>query len=174
MRHFLMPAFPGHRAPLVWNCTMNADEIRSIFLNFMAERGHAIIPRAPLIPRDDPTTLFTGSGMQPLTALPARRAASGRDQTGGQPNLFAGTGHRGRRRQPAHDLLRDARQLEPGRLLQGRTAAPVLDIHHRAGRAGSEPDLRLLLHRRPGERNPQGHRGGRHLDRFVHRGRRVG
>src|SRR4029079_6807250 len=32
----------------------------------MVERGHAVIPRAPLIPRDDPTTLFTGSGMQPL------------------------------------------------------------------------------------------------------------
>ncbi len=32
----------------------------------MTERGHVIIPRAPLIPKDDPTTLFTGSGMQPL------------------------------------------------------------------------------------------------------------
>ncbi|WP_439593380.1 alanine--tRNA ligase-related protein [Microbacterium sp.] len=45
---------------------MTADEIRRIFLEYMAERGHAIIPRAPLIPKDDPTTLFTGSGMQPL------------------------------------------------------------------------------------------------------------
>ena len=45
---------------------MNADEIRSVFLDFMVERGHVVIPRAPLIPRDDPTTLFTGSGMQPL------------------------------------------------------------------------------------------------------------
>lgn len=45
---------------------MTADEIRRIFLEFMAERGHVVIPRAPLIPKDDPTTLFTGSGMQPL------------------------------------------------------------------------------------------------------------
>src|SRR5829696_5739618 len=45
---------------------MTADEIRRIYLEFMAERGHAVIPRAPLIPKDDPTTLFTGSGMQPL------------------------------------------------------------------------------------------------------------
>ena len=30
------------------------------------EHGHVIIPRAPLVLRDDPTTLFTGSGMQPL------------------------------------------------------------------------------------------------------------
>ena len=45
---------------------MDADEIRTKYLDFMAENGHAVIPRAPLIPKDDPTTLFTGSGMQPL------------------------------------------------------------------------------------------------------------
>ncbi len=45
---------------------MDADEIRAAFLDYMTERGHTVIPRAPLIPRDDPTTLFTGSGMQPL------------------------------------------------------------------------------------------------------------
>lgn len=45
---------------------MTADEIRRIFLEYMAERGHTVISRAPLIPKDDPTTLFTGSGMQPL------------------------------------------------------------------------------------------------------------
>ncbi|MEP6559534.1 MAG: alanine--tRNA ligase-related protein [Nakamurella sp.] len=45
---------------------MNADEIRRIYLEFMVEQGHVVIPRAPLIPKDDPTTLFTGSGMQPL------------------------------------------------------------------------------------------------------------
>ena len=45
---------------------MDADQIRSAFLEFMTERGHTVIPRAPLIPKDDPTTLFTGSGMQPL------------------------------------------------------------------------------------------------------------
>src|SRR5664279_1813776 len=45
---------------------MDADEIRRIYLQFMVERGHVVIPRAPLIPHNDPTTLFTGSGMQPL------------------------------------------------------------------------------------------------------------
>jgi len=45
---------------------MDADEIRAKYLEFMIENGHTIIPRAPLIPKDDPTTLFTGSGMQPL------------------------------------------------------------------------------------------------------------
>ena len=32
----------------------------------MAKNGHAIIPSAALVPENDPTTLFTGSGMQPL------------------------------------------------------------------------------------------------------------
>ncbi len=45
---------------------MNAQEIRNSYLEFFKERGHAIIPRAQLIPFNDPTTLFTGSGMQPL------------------------------------------------------------------------------------------------------------
>ncbi|MFE1646016.1 alanine--tRNA ligase-related protein [Microbacterium sp. P01] len=45
---------------------VTADDIRRIYLEYMTERGHVVIPRAPLIPKDDPTTLFTGSGMQPL------------------------------------------------------------------------------------------------------------
>jgi alanyl-tRNA synthetase len=45
---------------------MNAQEIRNAYLKFFEERGHAIIKRAPLVLKDDPTTLFTGSGMQPM------------------------------------------------------------------------------------------------------------
>lgn len=46
--------------------TMNAQEIRKAYLDFFKKRDHAIISRAKLIPENDPTTLFTGSGMQPL------------------------------------------------------------------------------------------------------------
>ncbi len=45
---------------------MTAQEIRQAYLDFFAERGHKVIPRAQLVPYNDPTTLFTGSGMQPL------------------------------------------------------------------------------------------------------------
>ena len=45
---------------------MNAQEIRSAYLAFFKERQHAVIPRAQLVLLNDPTTLFTGSGMQPL------------------------------------------------------------------------------------------------------------
>lgn len=45
---------------------MNAQQIRNAYLEFFKSRDHTIIPRAKLIPLNDPTTLFTGSGMQPL------------------------------------------------------------------------------------------------------------
>lgn len=45
---------------------MNAQQIRNEYLKFFANRGHKVINRASLIPQGDPTTLFTGSGMQPL------------------------------------------------------------------------------------------------------------
>ena len=40
--------------------------IRAAFLDFYRERGHVILPSASLLPQNDPTTLFVGSGMQPL------------------------------------------------------------------------------------------------------------
>jgi len=45
---------------------MNAQEIRNAYLSFFEERGHTVVKRAPLVLKDDPTTLFTGSGMQPM------------------------------------------------------------------------------------------------------------
>ena len=45
---------------------MNTQEIRQKYLEFCQRNGHVIIERAPLILHNDPTTLFTGSGMQPL------------------------------------------------------------------------------------------------------------
>ncbi len=45
---------------------MTANELRTKYLEFFKKRGHAIIPSSPLVPENDPTTLFTSSGMQPL------------------------------------------------------------------------------------------------------------
>lgn len=45
---------------------MDAQHIRKAYLDFMVKRGHRVIPRAQLVPQNDPTTLFTGSGMQPM------------------------------------------------------------------------------------------------------------
>jgi alanyl-tRNA synthetase len=45
---------------------MTSAEIRSKYLEFFKARGHVVIPSASLVPENDPTTLFTGSGMQSL------------------------------------------------------------------------------------------------------------
>ena len=45
---------------------MDANEIRQKFLAFQEKKGHKIIQPAPLVLENDPTTLFTGAGMQPL------------------------------------------------------------------------------------------------------------
>ncbi len=45
---------------------MTAQELRQKYLEFFKSKGHAIIPSASLLPENDSTTLFTGSGMQPM------------------------------------------------------------------------------------------------------------
>jgi len=45
---------------------MTAQEIRKAYLDFFQKQKHVVVPRALLVPQNDPTTLFTGSGMQPL------------------------------------------------------------------------------------------------------------
>ncbi|MFA6278963.1 MAG: alanine--tRNA ligase [Candidatus Paceibacterota bacterium] len=45
---------------------MTVSEVRSRYLAFFKARGHVIIPSAAIVPENDPTTLFTSSGMQPL------------------------------------------------------------------------------------------------------------
>lgn len=45
---------------------ITANEVRQKYLDFMKKKGHAVIPSASLMPENDPTTLFTGSGMQPM------------------------------------------------------------------------------------------------------------
>src|ERR1051325_7578722 len=39
------------------------NEIRSAFLDYFAENDHAVVPSSPLVPRNDPTLMFTNAGM---------------------------------------------------------------------------------------------------------------
>jgi alanyl-tRNA synthetase len=43
--------------------TKTLADIRSTFLNFFAENGHTVVESSPLVPRNDPTLMFTNSGM---------------------------------------------------------------------------------------------------------------
>ena len=45
---------------------MTGNELRRRYLQFFQARKHQVIPSASLVPENDATTLFTGSGMQPL------------------------------------------------------------------------------------------------------------
>ncbi|MBN1626788.1 MAG: alanine--tRNA ligase, partial [Deltaproteobacteria bacterium] len=84
---------------------MNHREIRSRFLEYFKERGHEIVPSSPLIPRDDPTLLFTNAGMVQFKALflgdekrGYTRAASSQKcvRAGGKHNDLENVGHTAR------------------------------------------------------------------------------
>ncbi len=45
---------------------MTSNEIRRKYIDFFVKRNHQEIPSAPLVPQNDPTTLFVSAGMQPL------------------------------------------------------------------------------------------------------------
>src|SRR4029453_6137973 len=62
---------------------MKSSELRRAFLEFFAERGHEVVPSAPLVPRHDPTLMFVNAGMVQFKDVftgkdvrPYRRAAS--------------------------------------------------------------------------------------------------
>ncbi len=42
---------------------MKSNELRQLFLDFFKEKGHEILPSSSLLPKDDPTLLFTNAGM---------------------------------------------------------------------------------------------------------------
>jgi len=45
---------------------MKSKEIRSHFLNFFKEKSHQIVASSPMVLKDDPTLMFTNSGMAPF------------------------------------------------------------------------------------------------------------
>ena len=70
---------------------MTANELREKYLKFFESKGHTIIRSASLIPENDPTTLFTGSGMQPmLSYLMGERHPLGTRITDSQKSFRSG------------------------------------------------------------------------------------
>ena len=84
---------------------LTVQEIRERFLSFMKEKGHAVIPSSSLVPENDPTTLFTGSGMQPmLPYLLGQPHPLGKRIVDSQ-KCFSFTGHRRSGRQQTYHLF---------------------------------------------------------------------
>jgi len=80
---------------------MKTDEIRKTFLDFFKSKGHTIVPSDSLVPKDDPTLLFTGAGMNQFKEkflgrnITYRRAATCQKclRTGDLENVGRTSGH---------------------------------------------------------------------------------
>jgi alanyl-tRNA synthetase len=69
---------------------MKAIDIRKKYIEFFVSKGHKKIPAAPLVPPDDPTTLFTSSGMQQLVPyLKGEKHSMGARLVDSQPSFRA-------------------------------------------------------------------------------------
>ncbi len=82
-----------------------ANDIRSTFLNFFGRHEHAVVPSSPLVPRNDPTLLFTNAGMVQFKnvftgaeARPYKRATTSQKcvRAGGKHNDLENVGYTAR------------------------------------------------------------------------------
>ncbi len=83
----------------------SSNDIRSVFLDYFAKAGHTIVPSASLVPRNDPSLLFTSAGMVPFKNVftgqekrPYTRAASAQKcvRAGGKHNDLDNVGYTAR------------------------------------------------------------------------------
>jgi alanyl-tRNA synthetase len=81
------------------------NEIRSAFLDYFARNGHAVVASSPLVPRNDPTLMFTNAGMVQFKNVftgiekrPYSRAASAQKcvRAGGKHNDLDNVGYTAR------------------------------------------------------------------------------
>jgi alanyl-tRNA synthetase len=84
---------------------VSSNDIRAVFLNYFARHGHQVVPSAPLVPRNDPSLLFTSAGMVPFKNVftgqekrPYVRAASAQKcvRAGGKHNDLDNVGYTAR------------------------------------------------------------------------------
>ena len=74
--------------------TITVNEIRNTFLNYFAKNGHKIIPSSSLVPNNDPTLMFTNSGMvQFKNIFTGNETASFKRATTFQKSVRAGGKH---------------------------------------------------------------------------------
>ena len=83
----------------------SVSQVRSTFIDFFARNGHEVVPSAPLVPRNDPTLMFTSAGMVPFKNVftgqetrPYKRAVSAQKcvRAGGKHNDLDNVGYTNR------------------------------------------------------------------------------
>ena len=74
--------------------TYHSSELRSMFLKFFKDHGHAVISSASVIPENDPTVLFTTAGMHPLVPYLLGSQASRGHTPDGRAEVRAHRRHR--------------------------------------------------------------------------------
>ena len=83
----------------------SASEIRTAFLEYFARHGHELVPSGPLVPRNDPTLMFTNAGMVQFKNVftggerrPCNRAATSQKcvRAGGKHNDLENVGYTAR------------------------------------------------------------------------------
>jgi alanyl-tRNA synthetase len=84
---------------------VTSNELRATFLNYFARNGHTVVPSASLVPKNDPTLLFTAAGMVPFKNVftgqekrPYSRATSAQKcvRAGGKHNDLDNVGYTAR------------------------------------------------------------------------------
>ena len=118
-----------------------ADELRRAFVEFFTERAHVHVPSASVIPVDK-SLLFTVAGMVPFKpyftgeeTAPVQAGGLGAEVRAGRRQAQRPRRHRPH--EPPLLVLRDARQLQLRRLLQGRRDPVGVRVLHRGAAARS-------------------------------------
>jgi alanyl-tRNA synthetase len=84
---------------------LKANDLRKLFLDYFAQRGHKVVPSSSLVPRNDPTLLFTNAGMVQFKAVflgeetrDYKRAVTSQKcvRAGGKHNDLENVGHTAR------------------------------------------------------------------------------
>ena len=113
------------------NQMSGVNEIRSAFLDYFAKNGHEVVASSPLVPRNDPTLMFTNAGMVQfknvftgLEKRPYQRAATAQKcvRAGGKHNDLDNVGYTARHLTffemlgnfCSATILRSARSSSPG------------------------------------------------------------
>ena len=144
---------PGLQAAAAADFMSGVNEIRSGFLDYFARNGHEPVASSPLVPRNDPTLMFTNAGMvqfkNVFTGLEKRPYTARRDRAEMRARRRQAQRPRQCRlhRAPPH-LLRDARQFLVRRLFQGTRDRARLESGHQGIRPAEGQADRHRLYRR--------------------------